>query len=81
MRRDLEREPRHLVGILRPGELVYGVKEDEERALLGGKLQQLLQVGCDRDCVIRNILPNRYIFILQINLIFRSFTSKGSISQ
>ena len=79
MRRDLEREPGHLVGILRPSELVNRVKEDEERAVLGGELQQLLQVGCHRDSVIRNVLTNRNFYILQI--FFRSFTSKGSISQ
>ena len=56
MGRDLEREPGHLVGILGPSELVNRVKEDEERALLGGELQQLLQVGRDGDSIVRDVL-------------------------
>ena len=56
MRRDLEREPGHLVGVLGPGELVHRVQEDQEGPLLGGELQQLLQVGRDGDRVVRNVL-------------------------
>ena len=78
MRRDLEREPGHLVGVLRPSELVNRVKEDEEGALLGGELQQLLQVGRDGDSVVRNVLA---IVLITFSLPSSLYTSKGSISQ
>ena len=78
MRRDLEREPGHLVGVLGPSELVNRVKEDEEGALLGGELQQLLQVGRDGDSVVRNVLA---IVLITFSLPSSLYTSKGSISQ
>ena len=59
MLRDLEREPGHLVGVLRSSELVNRVKEDQQRPLLGGELEQLLEVGRDGDCVVRNVLTMR----------------------
>ena len=59
MLRDLEREPGHLVSVLRSSELVNRVKEDQQRPLLGGKLEQLLEVGRDGDCVVRNVLTMR----------------------
>ena len=63
---DLEREPGHLVGILRPGQLVHRVQEDEERPVQRGELEQLLEVGGDGDRVVRDVLEGEHVAVADL---------------
>jgi hypothetical protein len=47
---------------LRSSQLIDRVKEDEKGSLLGGQAQQLLEEGCYRHSVIRDVLKDRFIF-------------------
>ena len=49
VRGQLERQPGHLVAVSGAGQLVHRVKEDQQRLLCRGELQQLLQEGGDGD--------------------------------
>ena len=66
MERNPQWQPGHLVGILGPGELVHGVEEDEEGPLVGGQLQQLLQVGRHRHRVVRDVLERQHVSVADL---------------
>ena len=53
--RNPEREPRELIGISRPGQLVHRVEENQQGTLLCRKLQQLLQM--DSQCRLKESFP------------------------
>ena len=66
MRGNLEREPGHLVGVLRAGQLVHRVEKDEQRPVFGGEFEQLLEVSGDWDGVVRDVLEGEHVTVADL---------------
>ena len=62
------------------GELVNGVEEDEERSLGGRQLEQLLEVGCDRNLIRENAQNLLSADVLLEQTVSSGMSSNGSMS-
>ena len=61
MRWDLQREPGHLVAVLRSCQLVHGIKEDEKWSFFVRHLQELFEERSHRHGVVRDVLEGKHV--------------------
>ena len=61
MRWDLQREPGHLVAVLRSCQLVHGIKEDEKWSFFVRHLQELFEERSHRHGIVRNVLKGKHV--------------------